>query len=450
MGQFSFRMSEGLGQCYSCGATNAPTVRNLQYLSLDASTDQIGTLQDEFGQRPSIAQLIERELNPLPKKCGTCRSSNGRSRHRLIVGDLPQRLVIFPGENLQAIVSQATSDNVRFRYVSFDGLRVYATYRWLGGIYCKNGHFRVYWTDGEYGRWSKKLKVYDGMCVSGAIVGGVPASFDEKVPACWSRGPVVLFYERVNKLALERAAKSVKLYLDDLLRIESEGARQEHHDITQNSSGILQGNRNKPFSFGWPAKSRLRPAIGQLITAETDTSTMHGSPAIEKSALKSSSSGSNPSHSLRGQAAEEPVKEAFGKKARETYTPEVDPPIHVRGQGPLTDEEYTQSISSISSDDHTPSKGKDDDGDENVDDKGNGNNPAPNSPPSSHQAQTSPRKSPPKTPPAKSPPPTKGPQTPPSTSQRGLFGAFSPSRLLGLWFFVARSGFLFGHRSGVF
>ncbi|KAL8702217.1 MAG: hypothetical protein Q9201_004521 [Fulgogasparrea decipioides] len=236
MGQFSFLARESLSGCHHCGATPVPkSFSSHQSLSLDVARSQVDELERQLGPRPSIAQLISRELGPSQKRCGKCRAPDGRTRWREILDDLPPRLVVVPGEVTQELLFQATSDDVRFRYLSAGG-EVQAVYRWLGGIYHSKHHFRLYWIDDaeEYTKSpTSHVKIYDGMCASGAIIGGiaVPASQrDEKVPRHWSRGSVVLFYERLDKAALVKAADTVKADLDIILGLEVAGASVRDYD----------------------------------------------------------------------------------------------------------------------------------------------------------------------------------------------------------------------------
>ncbi|KAL8729276.1 MAG: hypothetical protein Q9181_005067, partial [Wetmoreana brouardii] len=236
MGQFSFLARESLSSCHHCGAAPVPkSSANHQSLSLDVARSQIDELKQQLGPRPSIAELIGQELDPSQRRCGKCRALDGRTRRREILGDLPPRLVLVPGEVTQELLSRSTSDDVRFRYLSASG-EEQATYRWLGGIYHSKRHFRLYWIDDaeEYTRSpTSHVKIYDGMCASGAIIGGVavPAGQrDEKVPRHWSRGPVVLFYERLDKAALMKAAVTVKTDLDVILDLEVEGTSVRDYD----------------------------------------------------------------------------------------------------------------------------------------------------------------------------------------------------------------------------
>ncbi|KAL9578069.1 MAG: hypothetical protein Q9203_007227, partial [Teloschistes exilis] len=192
MKQFSFLSRETLSECRHCGA--APIIqdfRSHQSLSLDVSKAQMDEIKEQSRGQPSVARWVDRKLGPSRKRCGKCRSPDGRIRKREINGDLPPRLVVLPGELLLDSISQPASNNVRFKYPK------------------------------EY------IKIYDGLFASGAIIEGIPVSpgkRDDKVPASWSNGPAILFYERVNQAALSSATESLKAGLDIALSLESRGA----------------------------------------------------------------------------------------------------------------------------------------------------------------------------------------------------------------------------------
>ncbi|KAI4247623.1 MAG: hypothetical protein LQ352_006112 [Teloschistes flavicans] len=242
MEQFGFLSRETFSECRHCGA--APTTqefRSHQSLSLDASRAQIDDIKKQFKGQPSIAHWIGRELGQSRKRCGKCKTPDGRTRKREIKGGLPPRLVVVPGELLLDSISQPTSNNVRFKHFSTSGHEE-VTYRWLGGIYCRDRHFRLYWTDEEIKFPKEHIKIYDGLCASGAIIGRVPVPAgkrDEKVPASWSNGPAVLFYERINQEAMSSAAKSLKADFDIALSLESRDASKANF---RNAVGVTAQN----------------------------------------------------------------------------------------------------------------------------------------------------------------------------------------------------------------
>ncbi|KAI9764702.1 MAG: hypothetical protein M1840_008094 [Geoglossum simile] len=126
---------------------------------------------------------------------------------KVVIGGMPPRLVITPESRDQATVPlpEHTKGNISFRYEDEAGRDHSIVYRWIGGVYMHNGHYRVYWDDSESGEG--RIKVYDGqhplrdnrMALLGTIIGGIgPPSSGERVPAPWCEAPSLLFYERVD------------------------------------------------------------------------------------------------------------------------------------------------------------------------------------------------------------------------------------------------------------
>jgi hypothetical protein len=156
--------------------------------------------------------------------CPSC--PNGRpTRSRIVRGDLPPRLVILPHKG-HSITNH--TENVTFTYrVTNPGIQTsntvapgpsaapvpegakpdpkweekIAEYRWLGGIYYHEEHFRVYWADNDRQEPNEGFfKVYDGMCAEGAIVGAIcSAHANERIHQDWvgQGAQTILFYERV-------------------------------------------------------------------------------------------------------------------------------------------------------------------------------------------------------------------------------------------------------------
>ncbi|KAL8867928.1 MAG: hypothetical protein Q9174_005338 [Haloplaca sp. 1 TL-2023] len=228
MGQFAFHSRDIYTDCQHCGSTAPDQIfQPQQSLSLDITKSQVDEIEEQHqGNNPTMAQLIEREFSTFPKRCGKCKAPAGRTRRREIQGDLPLRLVVVPGEFTKSLVTKATSNNVRFKYNSTHGEQT-AAYRWLGGIYHAHQHFRLYWTDHKGNQRKIHIKVYDGLCASGAIVGGIPvpaANKDDRVPEYWSKSPVVLFYERISEDGVNHAEDSTIRQLAAAISLEKEGA----------------------------------------------------------------------------------------------------------------------------------------------------------------------------------------------------------------------------------
>ncbi|MCJ1392346.1 hypothetical protein MMC18_005213 [Xylographa bjoerkii] len=173
---------------------------NLDQLELEAGSTPLmsALLTTYFGQ--SNNNLPTRHDCPLWESPGQIVSQ----RLRLVIGALPLRLVVRPPTKYLN-VQGATSDRITFKYSNFAleevDVKVHdISYRWLGGIYQRNGARRVYWTDGDYGTGNQDVRFYDSEQLCGCIVGGFkPGQAGSRVPAYWAEGTELLFYERLNK-----------------------------------------------------------------------------------------------------------------------------------------------------------------------------------------------------------------------------------------------------------
>ncbi|KAI4265268.1 MAG: hypothetical protein L6R38_009543, partial [Xanthoria sp. 2 TBL-2021] len=457
-GQFGFDKSDGFSSCKHCGAAaSSNPARHHQYLSLDMSQDQYQEHRSQAGDKP-IEYWIDRELKPLDKRCGACKTSNGRFLSREIVGALPRRLVVVPGQFVQGLISGATSDCVQFSYWSADGEQK-AAYRWLGGIYHRNKHFRLYWTDGEKGSPYPQVRVYDGRECCGAIVGGIPAfSHKDKVAPAWSRTATILFYERIDEAALGLAAESIRSRVDsalaDALRIESIGAQppviadtqQDGPEGDQAAEEVAEEEESKVIETEQQGVSTGPSSNSSKVPSEINQREVLG----------------NNGDDVQPNQQEEENFEKLEDTAKDSS-----------GDGEDQDKSDSESSSSSSPDDDEPDEEEKDASDRNNDtpddnqdqskedetddeEEADGGEP-PEDSAGDHEKQGSPRppKSPAKTPPqspakspkppkspAKTPPqsPAKSPKTSPPQSQKtGLFSSFSPTRLFGL-FTPLRSG----------
>ncbi|KAL8897711.1 MAG: hypothetical protein Q9192_002442 [Flavoplaca navasiana] len=455
MGQFGFKRSDGLSSCASCGAAPASKLaRHHQYLSLDMSQAQYQEHKSHFTEvgKP-VEWWIGRELGPLVKKCGICKTPAGRSLSREIVGALPQRLVVVPGQFVQGLISGATSDHVQFSYWTADGEQK-ATYRWLGGVYYRNHHFRLYWIDGESTYPEPQLRVYDGRQASGAIVGGISAfSHDDKVPPSWSRAPTILYYERVDEVALVSAANSISTHFETTLAsalyIESLGAQAS--DVAEKEQVALEDSR----ASGDGAEE------GGELTVTKQAGVSHEEAGIEVPGLgpggpeafsnidqpetRNNDEDIQPDQPQIGPSEEptETVKDASGddkdqdNSDNESMT--INSPEEDNNGGESGKEDSDQ-------DENKPDDKEDQNKESNTDDEEEGNDDGPRdnfSGDHGPRSLKSPSKTPPQSPaksPRTPPPKTPPPQTPPHQAQQGgLFANFSPSRLLGL-FTPLRSG----------
>ena len=155
-----------------------------------------------FGQT-SIADGFRRQFAPRMSRCHRF-GCHGHAWERLVVlGDLPYRLVVPTstsparqrGERtrMDGSIPGLITDKTRIQFRNEHGEQV-ADYRWTGGVYELNQHFRLYWLDPKLDE-NAKLVVYDGMRFSGSITeGSSPFRIADLIPPAW--GSEVLFYER--------------------------------------------------------------------------------------------------------------------------------------------------------------------------------------------------------------------------------------------------------------
>ena len=455
MGQFGFDRRDCFSSCKHCGAApSAKPARHHQYLSLDMSQGQYQEHKSQAGDKP-IEYWIDRELKPLDKRCGTCKSPDGRFLSREIVGALPQRLVVVPGQFVQGLISGATSDCVQFSYWSANGEQK-AAYRWLGGIYHRNKHFRLYWTDGEKGAPYPKVRVYDGREGCGAIIGGVPAfTHKDKVVPAWSRTATILFYERIDEAALGLAAETIRSRLDDALadalRIESIGSQ----------APVVADTQQEGPQGGQAAEEVAEEEVKVIETEQQGVST---GPSLHDSQV--------PSESDRGKVLGNGDEVQPDQHEEENVETLVHTARETSGDGEDQDKSDSESpLSSLPDDEPDEERDASDHGNDTPDDNQDQNeeddtdtdeeeadgDESPDESTADHEKQGSsrPPKSPAKTPPqspvksprtpkspTKTPPqsPAKSSDTaPPETQKSGLFSSFSPSKFFGL-FTPSRSG----------
>ena len=198
--QFTIDFREGsfCRSCYTPFYGRSSTAKELKVLIDGDWADRNITMQDvlqrHFGVRPN-SEIGDRE-------CGGRGRRPCRGPQRLLInGDLPPRLVLKVELERVGVmdIRGVTDDYITFSYeTSTSRGELVATYRWLGGIYKRGNHFRVYWTDCAIGDSKGTIKIYDGMECGGAIIGGIPPHHTEhKVPTWWAVAPTLLFYERV-------------------------------------------------------------------------------------------------------------------------------------------------------------------------------------------------------------------------------------------------------------
>ncbi|KAJ6114325.1 hypothetical protein N7486_000103 [Penicillium sp. IBT 16267x] len=151
-----------------------------------------------------MADLIESCIfNPRETKCIHCDTGTDRSETR--IDELPLRLVVSNYVGTRVRINNHT-ENVNFRYLDSNGTEKIAMYRWLGGIYHKEGHVRIYWTDQERGdNDGDNIRMYDDEVNEGVIFGGIPPQHpSDRVPHDWTDiGFLIGIYERVINPSME-------------------------------------------------------------------------------------------------------------------------------------------------------------------------------------------------------------------------------------------------------
>jgi hypothetical protein len=90
-----------------------------------------------------------------------CQGKDCRYTRTVVSRRLPTRLVVEPSPHYKD-VKDAASSSISFEYQTATGHNFRAKYRWQGGIYWSDGHYRVYWRDQDGSRPDEDIMVYDG------------------------------------------------------------------------------------------------------------------------------------------------------------------------------------------------------------------------------------------------------------------------------------------------
>ena len=188
--QFEFSYVEALGYCPCRKQQPSTATYNASFVTPPVyPQDQYGVTAQEVISRPFTSVQLS--------NCRECGMTETVTRERRIT-NLPLRMVVTLDRRV--FVKNHTQD-ISFDYCDINGQPQRATYRWLGGIYSHNNHFRVFWTDNKRGEASSgELMAYDGMQNSGLMFGGIsPYHPEERVHPMWWRGRSIplLIYERV-------------------------------------------------------------------------------------------------------------------------------------------------------------------------------------------------------------------------------------------------------------
>ncbi|RJE26971.1 hypothetical protein PHISCL_00672 [Aspergillus sclerotialis] len=203
--QFQFRYTQSVTNCQCSG--------------LGITTEQfdssfvLASLREEEAPGVSMQELVARFFAPLGNgDCPLCNSPQSILRHKHF-SSLPMRMVVLCDDKR---VKNHTK-NLEFTYADATQTIQTAKYRWMGGVYYKNGHFRVVWSDVERGeKGTGELRYYDSKENHGLIIGGIQAAHrDEKVPGSWMGDGIfpMLIYERIQNPepeVLDVAAKSIQ------------------------------------------------------------------------------------------------------------------------------------------------------------------------------------------------------------------------------------------------
>ena len=210
----------------------------------------------KFTKRNDIIELFRKHFSPKPfRSCSNAGCEGQTSRTRIIDGELPQRLVL-PTPTIPPTkagrspilkdrdIVGATSNLITVPYRSTAGQKT-AHYRWLGGIYEFNKHYRLYWSDRSNGD-GDNLMVYDGMRLNGSIIGGVPPYHPyNAVPPPWSQGCDVLFYERVYPEIAQVKANAIRTMMDDILEQEHMSGSKRRYSETSEKVTEESGPRKR-------------------------------------------------------------------------------------------------------------------------------------------------------------------------------------------------------------
>ena len=241
----------------------------------------IKATKEDAQSKQTMQQLLRRHFGAVPGKTyphGTSCQDDSIVKWLEVIGDLPFHLVIHTNPNYYNVTA-ATVDDITFQYCSRPVCKQpnviepdpevrTANYRWIGGIYLSEGHYRLYWTD-DGPNPQGNLKIYDGMRAMGAIVGGVPPDHPiDKIVEYWASGTAILFYERVEVRGSKRKADGD----DGLWGLEQPGKKPKEGDAgpvrpktPQNQTGRRPQRPGHTTNLGGPTP----PVTPQNTTIRT-------------------------------------------------------------------------------------------------------------------------------------------------------------------------------------
>ncbi|KAJ5621385.1 hypothetical protein N7528_006168 [Penicillium herquei] len=213
-----------------------------------------------------LSDLVERVVyNKRPCPCIHCGADTDIWETR--VEQLPPRMVVSNYLGHRIRVFNHTED-LRFRYIDEFGIEKVAAYRWLGGIYHKDNHVRVYWSDQERGdQLRTSIRMYDDEVNGGAIFGGIPPAHpNDRVPYDWTNiGFLIGVYERIINPSIDMLNNAS----DSLRRMEmaidsGKAIIDKHHPWVQ------EFNLNDPQNpvterLNQPDESRVIPVAAEYF-----------------------------------------------------------------------------------------------------------------------------------------------------------------------------------------
>lgn len=187
--QFKFNYLLSQGSCVCSGHGTALERCESSFVPATLSQGDVSGL--------TMQELVSRFFAPNDYgDCAVCNRSQTVPRSKRF-DSLPMRMVVLCED---PDVKNHSMD-LSFTYADGEGNERIAKYRWLGGVYYRNDHYRVIWTDVERGEANNgELRFYDSATNGGLIVGGIPPAHQhDRVPGSWTGDlsiPMVV-YERV-------------------------------------------------------------------------------------------------------------------------------------------------------------------------------------------------------------------------------------------------------------
>ncbi|KAJ5730386.1 uncharacterized protein N7483_004894 [Penicillium malachiteum] len=211
-----------------------------------------------------LSDLVERVIyNKRLSPCIHCGAETDVWETR--VEQLPPRMVISNYMGRRIRVYNHTED-VRFRYIDEFGTEKVAAYRWLGGIYHKDAHVRVFWSDQERGdQLRTNIRMYDDELNAGVIAGGIPPEhINDRVPYDWTNiGFLIGVYERIINPAFDMLNKATESLRRMEMAIDAGKAIMDKHHPWAQEFGLSFHNDPNTEQLNPSDESRVIP-----ITAE--------------------------------------------------------------------------------------------------------------------------------------------------------------------------------------